>query len=83
MLRGRLAWAHDDNGNGALNAAFQTPPGASFTTNGATAPKDLALVPAGGEYRFASGFSIGGRFNGEFASGGITYAGTGTARYTW
>jgi outer membrane autotransporter protein len=83
MLRGRAAWAHDDGGNGGLNAAFQTLPGAAFTVNGAAAPRNLALLSSGGEYRFANGLSVGGRFDGELANRGQTYAGTGTARYTW
>jgi len=83
MLRGRSAWAYDDNGGAGINAAFQTLPGAAFTVNGAQAPRNLALLTAGGEYRFANGLLLGGRFDGEFASRAQTYAGTGTARYTW
>ena len=30
-----------------------------------------------------NGWSFGAKFDGEFASGSRTYAGTGTARYTW
>lgn len=83
VLRGRAAWAHDEGSNGGISAAFQTLPGSSFTVNGAAAPKDLALVSAGGELRLRNGVSLGARFDGEFASRAQTYAGTGTARYAW
>jgi hypothetical protein len=32
---------------------------------------------------FANGVSLIAKFDGEFASGSQTYAGTGTLRYTW
>jgi hypothetical protein len=51
--------------------------------NGAAPPPNLALLSGGGEYRFANSLSLGGRFDGEFASRSQTYAGTGTARYVW
>ena len=38
---------------------------------------------AGAEYRLANGISLLAKFDGEFASRSSTYAGTGTARYTW
>ena len=41
ILRGRVAWAHDFVSNPALNAAFETLPGASFTVNGAPIPQDF------------------------------------------
>jgi uncharacterized protein with beta-barrel porin domain len=67
----------------SLAAAFQTLPGASFLVNGAIPAKDSALVSAGAELRLASGVTVLGRFDGEFASRSTTYAGTGTVRYTW
>jgi autotransporter-associated beta strand protein len=83
MLRGRAAWAHDEGNNAGIAAAFQALPGASFTVNGATPPKDLALVSAGSELRLRSGVSLAARFDGEFSGRAQTYAGSGTARYTW
>jgi outer membrane autotransporter protein len=82
-LRGRLAWAHDWVSDPSLAAAFQTLPGASFIVNGAIPAKDSALVSAGGELRLASGVTLLGKFDGEFAPHSSTYAGTGTVRYTW
>jgi outer membrane autotransporter protein len=83
LLRGRAAWAHDEGGNGGINAAFQTLPGAAFTVNGAAPPKDLVLASAGGELRLRNNISLGAKFDGEFGSTAQTYAGTGTARYVW
>ncbi len=83
VLRGRLAWAHDWVSNPALNAAFQTLPGASFTVNGAPIPHDSALASAGVELWPAASWSFIAKFDGEFASGSQTYAGSATLRHTW
>ena len=47
ILRARLAWAHDWVTNPALDAVFQSLPGASFVVNGAAPPENSALVSAG------------------------------------
>ncbi len=83
LLRGRLAWAHDWADNPALTAAFQALPGSAFTVNGAPLPKDSALASASAELRMNASWSAGLKFDGEFASGAHTYAGTGTLRYAW
>jgi autotransporter-associated beta strand protein len=83
ILFGRLAWAHDFVNNPALNAVFQTLPAASFTVNGAPIPHDSALTTAGAELFFSANWSLLAKFEGEFAPGSQTYAGTGTLRYTW
>ncbi len=62
---------------------FQALPGAAFTVNGALPPANSALASAGAELRFAANWSLEGKFDGEFASGAHTYAGTGTLRYRW
>jgi outer membrane autotransporter protein len=82
-LRAKVAWAHDWVSDPSLGAVFQTLPGASFTVNGAAPPHDSTLASAGAEWRFANGFALGAKFDGEFASHGQTYAGTGTVRYLW
>jgi outer membrane autotransporter protein len=82
-LRARLAWAHDTVSDPTLAAAFQVLPGASFIVQGATPAKNSALTSAGAELRLASGLSVLAKFDGEFARGSQTYAGTGTVRYTW
>ncbi len=82
-LRARLAWAHDWVTNPALAAVFQSLPGASFIVNGATPPKNSALTSAGAELHITQNWSLTAKFDGEFASGSQTYAGTGTLRYTW
>lgn len=82
-LRARAAWAHDWLSNSSLTAVFQALPGASFIVNGATAPKDSALATAEAELHLTANWSLLAKFDGEFASNSQTYAGTGTARYTW
>ena len=82
-LRARAAWAHDWVTNPALDAVFQALPGASFIVNGATPPKNSALASAGAELHMTANWSLAAKFDGEFAAGSQTYAGTGTLRYTW
>jgi len=69
--------------NPALGAVFQSLPGASFTVNGAAPPHNSALASAGAELRVAPSWSLSAKFDGEFASGAQTYAGTATLRRTW
>jgi uncharacterized protein with beta-barrel porin domain len=83
ILRARVAWAHDWVSNPALNAAFQTLPGASFTVFGAPIPRDSALTSASAQLFIRPSWSFLAKFDGEFAAGSQTYAGTGTLRYTW
>ena len=83
ILRARLAWAHDWVSNPALSAVFQALPGASFVVNGAPLPANSALASAGAELKLNPHLSLLGKFDGEFANGSQTYAGTGTLRYTW
>lgn len=82
-LRGRLAWAHDWVSDPSLTAVFQALPGARFIVNGAAPAADSALVSAGAQFRFANGFSLSAKFDGAFANGSQTYAGTAAVRYTW
>jgi uncharacterized protein with beta-barrel porin domain len=83
MLRARAAWAHDWVSNPAIGAAFQALPGASFTVNGAAPPRNSALASAGAELHLTPALSLAAKFDGEFARGSQTYAGTGTLRYSW
>ena len=83
ILRGRLAWAHDFVNNPALNPAFESLPGASFTVNGAQIPPDSALTSAGAELFITPRWTLLAKFDGEFANGSQTYTGSGTLRYTW
>ena len=83
VLRARLAWAHDFNNDGSVNAAFQTLPGASFAIGGAVPSADSALLSFAAEYFLSGGWHVGGRFDGEFASNKVSYAGTATARKVW
>jgi uncharacterized protein with beta-barrel porin domain len=83
VLYGRVAWAHDFVSNPALGAVFQTLPGGSFTVNGAPIPHDSALTTAGAQLFLSASWSLLAKFDGEFANGSQTYAGSGTLRYTW
>jgi len=82
-LRGRLAWAHDFVSDPALSAAFESLPGTNFIVNGAPIPHDSALTSAGAEIFFTPRWTLLVKFDGEFASGSQTYAGSATLRYTW
>jgi uncharacterized protein with beta-barrel porin domain len=82
-FRGRVAWAHDWVSDPILAAVFQTLPGSDFTVDGATPAKNSALASAGVELRLANGFTLLGKFDGDFASHSSTYAGTGAIRYRW
>jgi hypothetical protein len=44
---------------------------------------DLLLASAGVEIGFRNGFSLGARFDGEFAENSRKYSGMGWRRYTW
>lgn len=82
-LFGRVAWAHDFVGNPALSAAFEALPGASFTVNGAPIPRDSALTTVGAQLFLTPNWTLLAKFEGEFAPGSQSYAGTGALRYTW
>jgi uncharacterized protein with beta-barrel porin domain len=83
ILSGRLAWAHDWVSNPSLDAAFQALPGSSFVVYGAAPPVNSALTTVAAELRMTPSWSLLGKFDGEFAPGSQTYAGTGTLRYSW
>jgi uncharacterized protein with beta-barrel porin domain len=82
-LFSRAAWAHDWQSNPNLTATFIGLPAATFVVNGATPPKDLALLTSGAEWRGRNGWAVMGRFDGEFARGARTFTGTGKVSYTW
>ncbi|MDT2023905.1 autotransporter-associated beta strand repeat-containing protein [Methylocella sp. CPCC 101449] len=82
-LRGRLAWAHNFNPNRSLSAAFLNLPASSFVVNGAAQARNAALVSAGAEMKWPSGWSIMATFEGEFSGRGNSYAGKGGVRYQW
>jgi uncharacterized protein with beta-barrel porin domain len=82
-LRTRLAWAHDWADDPTLAARFQALPGASFTVDGATAPKDSMLATAAAEMQLTKALSVALKLDGEYASRSQTYAGTGTLQYQW
>ena len=83
ILFGRVAWAHDWVSNPALSAVFESLPGANFTVNGAPMPPNSALTTAGAQLFLSPNWSLLAKFEGEFAKGSQTYAGSGTLRYTW
>ena len=83
VIRGRLAWAHDFVRSPSIGAAFQSLPGSGFIVNGAPIPENSALTSIGAELFLAANWSLIAKFDGEFATGSQTYAGSGTLRYTW
>ena len=83
VLCGRLAWAHDFVNNPALSAVFASLPSAGFTVFGAPIPHDSALTTAGARLFLSANWSLIAKFDGEFALGAQTYAGSGTLRYSW
>jgi outer membrane autotransporter protein len=82
-LFGRAAWAHDDWSAPNIIAGFQALPGSSFLVTGAAPATDLLLASAGVQVGFRNGFSLGAKFDGEFAENSRTYSGMGWVRYTW
>ncbi|MDH7795529.1 MULTISPECIES: autotransporter domain-containing protein [unclassified Beijerinckia] len=82
-LRGRLAWAHNYNPNSSLSASFLNLPASSFVVNGAAQARNAALVSAGAEMKWRSGWSIAATFEGEFSGRSNSYAGKGSLRYQW
>jgi hypothetical protein len=59
-----------------------TPPLGGFNCSLSLERERLALASAGAELRFANGWSLAAKFDGEFAGHAQTYAGTGTLRYS-
>ena len=82
-LLGRAAWAHDFWSAPNITAGFLALPGSSFVVTGATPATDLLLASAGVEVGFRNGFSLGVRFDGEFAENSRRYSGLGWLRYTF
>lgn len=83
ILSAGAAWAHDWATDPSATAGFQSLPGSSFVVSGVTSPENAALVSAGAELELAPDWTLGAKFDGEFASGYRSYAGTGTLRYSW
>ena len=83
ILRARVAWALDWVSNPSASAVFESLPGSSFIVNGAPMPQNSALTSAGAELFITPHVTLLAKFNGEFANGSQTYAGSGTLRYTW
>jgi autotransporter-associated beta strand protein len=83
VLRARVAWAHDFVSNPSLSAVFESLPGANFVVNGAPIPQNSALTSAGAEFFITPRVTFLAKFDGEFAPGSQTYAGSGTLRYSW
>jgi outer membrane autotransporter protein len=82
-LFGRLAYAHDWQSNPSLTANFLTLPAASFVVAGTKPASDLALTTVGATLDLSHGWSLTGKFDGEFGRGSQSYAGTGRLTYNW
>lgn len=82
-LRSRLAWAHEKMDAPASTVSFVALPGSTFTVTGASPTANRVLVTTGAEMRFTNGFALSGKFDGEFAYGAQSYAGSVTLSYQW
>jgi uncharacterized protein with beta-barrel porin domain len=82
-LKAKTAWAHDWNTDRTATATFQSLPGATFTTNGATPSANAALLSLGAEMKWHNGWSIAGLLDGEFSRTTASYAGKGSVKYAW
>ncbi len=78
-LKARAAWAHDWNADRSATATFQTLPGATFSVNGAQPSADAALASLGAEMKWHNGWTVAGRFDGEFSRTTAGYTGKGTS----
>ena len=83
VLRGRLAWVHNFNGDRFVGASFSSLPASSFIVHGASQAADMLLTSAGAELKWANGWSAAATFEGGFSARGNSYAGRGTLRYQW
>jgi uncharacterized protein with beta-barrel porin domain len=83
VLFGRAAWAHDWQSDPDLTATFIGLPTATFVVDGAAPPSDLVLVTAGAEWRWANGWSVMAKLDGELADRYDSYIGTARVRYSW
>jgi len=83
-LRARLAWAHDWVRRSGARPRL---PGASRRELRRQRRNPARGLRPGlgrrGASPFANGVSLLGKFDGEFATRSLTYAGTGTVRYVW
>lgn len=79
----RAAWAHNESSDPTVIAFFQSLPGSNFTVIGANPARNSALLSAAAWLRLMDGWSLGAKFDGEFADRSQTYAGMGMVRYTW
>jgi outer membrane autotransporter protein len=82
-LRARAAWAHDEGANRSMTGAFPFLPGSTFLVQGANPGSNLALLSAGAEWRYWSGWSFAARFDSELSDRSRGYGGTGVVRYVW
>ena len=83
LLRARIAWAHDFVSDPSLGAQFELLQATNFVVNGAPLPQNSALTSAGAELFLTPRVTFLAKFDGEFAGGSQTYAGSATLRYTW
>jgi hypothetical protein len=60
-----------------------TPPLGGFNCSRSLERERLALASASVELRFANGWSLAAKFDGEFGGQAQTCAGTGTLQYSW
>jgi uncharacterized protein with beta-barrel porin domain len=83
LLRGRVAWAHDFVSDPHSARCSKSLPGSNFIDNGAAIPHDPAPTSAGAELFITPKLTVLVKFDGEFAPGSQTCAGSGTRQFQW
>jgi outer membrane autotransporter protein len=73
----RVAWVHEYNPERVVDSFLTASPGASLTTEGASAPEDAARVDAGLKLDVSERIAVFGLFEGEFSDRGQSYGGVG------
>jgi outer membrane autotransporter protein len=80
----RLGWSHEfDDLTRPVTAAFAGAPALSFTTYGATAPRDGAVIGLGANTLIAERTSLYLRYDGDFAGTNTNHVLNAGVRMTW
>jgi uncharacterized protein with beta-barrel porin domain len=80
----RLGWSHEfDDLTRPVTAAFAGAPALSFTTFGATAPRDGAVIGLGANTLIAERTSLYLRYDGDFAGANTNHVLNAGVRMTW
>jgi autotransporter-associated beta strand protein len=80
----RFAWLHDyADLSRPVTASFIGAPATPFTTQGAAAPRDGAILGIGASFRLAERTSVYGRYDGELQGDSVAHVFSAGMRVTW